>query len=173
MSILGLLARIISNPKRECLRNGMKMGNNCSIMSWLIVGEAYLIEIGDNVQITDGVHIFTHGGGHVLRTEVPDYDSFGKVKIGNNVYIGNNAVIMPGVTIGNNVIIGACSVVTKNVPDNVVIGGNPAHVINTFENYRTKMLQWNLHCKQMSAKEKKKYLLSISDDMFIKVNQSL
>lgn len=173
MSILGLLARLFSNPQKECLRNGMKMGVGCSILSWKIIGEAYLIEIGDHVQITDGVHIFTHGGGFVLRQETPDYDSFGKVVIGNNVYIGNNAVIMPGITIGNNVVIGACSVVTRNIPDNVVVGGNPARIINTFDKYREKMLEWNLHCKQMNAKEKKRYLLSLPVDDFIKVKQSL
>lgn len=171
-SIRSILARVISNPLKECKRNGMKMGKGCSIMSWKIIAEAYLIEIGDFVQITDGVHLFTHGGGWALRQlggDDSDYDSFGKVIIGNNVYIGNNACVMPGVTIGNNVVIGASSVVTKNVPDNVVIAGNPARIINTFEDYCKKMKRWNLHCKNMDDKSKKEFLLSVSEEKLIKV----
>ena len=109
----------------------------------------------------------TMGGG------ISDYDSFGKVVIGNNVYIGNNACIMPGVTIGNNVVIGAASVVTKNVPDNVVIAGNPARIINTIDNYCKKMGRWNLHCKNMNDEEKKVFLLGLDDNKFIKVQESL
>lgn len=175
-SIRSIFARVISNPLKECKRNGMKMGKGCSILSWKIIAEAYLIELGDYVQITDGVHLFTHGGGWVIRHYeggITDYDSFGKVVIGNNVYIGNNACIMPGVTIGNNVVIGAASVVTKNVPDNVVVAGNPARIINTIDNYCKKMERWNLHCKNMNDEEKKVYLLGLDDNKFIKVQESL
>ncbi len=55
----------------------------------------------------------------------------GKVTIGDNVWIGGNACIMPGVTIGNNVVIGAGSVVTKDIPDNVIAAGNPCKIIRT------------------------------------------
>ena len=51
------------------------------------------------------------------------------MKIGDNVWIGGSAVIVPGVTIGNNVVVAAGAVVTKDVPDNVVVGGNPAKII--------------------------------------------
>ena len=55
---------------------------------------------------------------------------YGKpVRIGNNVWIGGNSVIAPGVTIGDNVVVGAGSVVTKDVPDNVVVVGNPARIL--------------------------------------------
>ena len=175
-SIRSLFARIFSNPLKECKRNGMKLGKGCSIMSWKIISEAYLIELGDYVQITDGVHLFTHGGGWVLRHyggNHSDYDSFGRVFIGNNVYIGNNACIMPGVTIGSNVVIGAASVVTKNVPDNVVVAGNPARIINTIDNYIKKMLPYDLHCKHMTDKAKKQYLLNLPSDRFISVNSYL
>jgi len=174
-SLRSIFARVLSNPQKECKRNGMKMGKGCSIMSWKIVAEAYLIELGDYVQITDGVHLFTHGGGWVLRHGGgnSDYDSFGKIVIGNNVYIGNNACIMPGITIGNNVVIGATAVVTKNVPDNVVVAGNPAKIVNTIDRYMEKMLPYNLHCKNMNDKEKKKYLLSLDENKFIRVTQTL
>ncbi len=59
----------------------------------------------------------------------------GKVKIGNNVFIGAGSVVLPNVTIGNDVIIGAGSIVTKDIPSNSVAVGNPARVIKTFEEY--------------------------------------
>ena len=62
------------------------------------------------------------------------YDRFCKTQtapviIGNNVWIGGGAIILPGVTIGNNVVIGAGSVVTKNIPDNVIAVGSPCRVV--------------------------------------------
>ena len=59
--------------------------------------------------------------------------SKGAVRIGNNVWIGDKATILPGVTIGDGVIIGANSVVTKNIPDYCVVGGNPAKVIKSIK----------------------------------------
>ena len=56
------------------------------------------------------------------------------VKIGNDVWIGGNVTILPGVTIGNNVVVAAGAVVTKDVPDNCVVGGVPARVIKAIEN---------------------------------------
>ena len=66
------------------------------------------------------------------------FDVFGKVVIGDYVYIGSNALIMPGVTIGSHVLIAAGSVVTKSAPDNVVVGGNPARIICSIEEYYEK-----------------------------------
>lgn len=168
-----LYYRIFSDKVSVYRKHGMKIGNGCSINTWNFLDECYLIEIGDNVQITAGVRIFTHGGGHVLRELCPNFDCFGKVCIRNNVYIGNNAMIMPGITIGNNVVIGAGSIVTKNVPDNVVIAGNPAKIVSSIDNYRDKYLQYNLDCKHMTGQEKKRYLLSLPDERFLKVKDVL
>ncbi|AMG67609.2 hypothetical protein AL507_14010 [Providencia stuartii] len=60
------------------------------------------------------------------------------IHIGNNVFIGVGAIILPGITIGNNVIVAAGSVVTKNIEDNSVYAGNPAKKIKTIENYIEK-----------------------------------
>lgn len=154
-------------------KHGMKVGNGCFINTWNFLSECYLIEIGDRVWITAGVRIFTHGGGSILREIRPNFDSFGKVRIGNNVYIGNNAMVMPGVTIGNNVVVGAGAIVTKNVPDNVVIAGNPAKIVGSIDNYIKKYLQYDLNCKHMRANDKKVYLLSLPDDKFMKVKDEL
>ena len=100
----------------------------------------WLIEIGENVQITEGVTILTHGyDWSVLKGVYGEIlGSSGKVKIGNNVFIGMKTTILKGVTVGNNVIIGANSLVNKNIPDNCVVGGNPARIIMSIEDYYKK-----------------------------------
>ena len=64
----------------------MKIGTNCSITTWNLYSEAFLISIGNNVQITSGVKIFTHGAGWVLRNKYANYDAFG-VKEGDALYL--------------------------------------------------------------------------------------
>lgn len=100
----------------------------------------WMIEIGSNVQITEGVTILTHGyDWAVLKGRYGDVlGSAGHIIIGNNVFIGMNATVLKGVKIGNNVIIGAGSVVCKDIPDGCVAAGNPAHVICTVEQYLDK-----------------------------------
>lgn len=87
------------------------------------------IRIGDNCMIAPGVHIYT--ATHPINpTERNSGVELGKpVSIGHNVWIGGRAVINPGVKIGNNVVVASGAVVTKNIPDNVVVGGNPAKII--------------------------------------------
>lgn len=100
----------------------------------------WLINIGNNVQITEYVTILTHGyDWSVIKGKYGEIcGSSGKVVIGDNVFIGMKTTIMKGVTIGNNVIIGANSLVNKDVPDNVVVAGNPAKVIMTLDEYYKK-----------------------------------
>lgn len=86
------------------------------------------IWIGDDVQIGHQVKILTLNHGKNPDDRKTIYPQ--KVVIGNNVWIGSGAVILPGVTIGENAIIGAGSVVTKNVPDNQTFAGNPAQKIS-------------------------------------------
>ncbi len=87
------------------------------------------IHIGDNCMFAPGVHIYT-ATHPVDATERNSGLEFGApVTIGNNVWIGGRAVINPGVTIGNNVVIGSGSVVIRDIPDDVVVAGNPARII--------------------------------------------
>ncbi|GIN39434.1 sugar O-acetyltransferase [Heyndrickxia oleronia] len=87
------------------------------------------VQIGDNCMFGPGVHIYTatHPLNPIERNSGKEYAK--PITIGNNVWIGGSAVINPGVTIGDNVVIASGAVVTKDVPDNVVVGGNPAKVI--------------------------------------------
>lgn len=138
---------------------GVILGENNFIASEFWSSEPYLISVGHNSQITEGVKVFTHGGAGAVRRFYPKFDTFGRVKIGNYVYIGAHSLIMPGVTIGNNVLIAAGSVVTKSIPDNVVVAGNPAKLICSIEKYIEKNQEFNLNTKGLSAIEKKAILL--------------
>ncbi|OBZ08241.1 MULTISPECIES: maltose acetyltransferase domain-containing protein [Bacillales] len=91
------------------------------------------IHIGDNGFLAPGVHIYT--ATHPLNAkERISGAEYGKpVTIGHNVWIGGRAVINPGVKIGNNVVVASGAVVTKDVPDNVVVGGNPAKILKGIE----------------------------------------
>lgn len=91
----------------------------------------YLLQIGEYCKITSGVTILTHDYSRsVLRRAYGEVVGEGrKTIIGDNVFIGMNSIILMGTHIGNNVIVGAGSVVGGVIPDNVVIAGNPAHII--------------------------------------------
>jgi protein capG len=107
-------------------------------------------------------------GGNVVRCQIPDFDIFGKITIGDWVYIGNNSLIMPGVTIDNNVLVASGSVVTKSVPAGVVVAGNPARIICTMEEYLARNIQNNVGSKGLTHEEKKYFLLGLDESKFIK-----
>lgn len=87
------------------------------------------VDIGQNCQIGPGVHIYTatHPLDATERIKGPEYGK--PVTIGDNVWIGGQAVLNPGVTVGDNSVIASGAVVTKDVPDEVVVQGNPATVV--------------------------------------------
>lgn len=126
-----ILKRASDERKIKFLRKqGMKIGKGCHINTMSFSTEPYLIEIGDHVAISAGTDLVTHDGAiWCFREEDKDADIFGKIVIGNNVFIGINCTILPNTTIGNNCIVGAGSIVRGKFPDNTVIIGNPAKVI--------------------------------------------
>ncbi len=87
------------------------------------------VKIGNRVQIAPNVSLYT--AGHPVHPESRNsgYEYGIGITIGDNVWIGGNTCVLPGVTIGNNVVIGAGSVVTKDIPDNVIALGNPCKVV--------------------------------------------
>lgn len=144
---------------------GVKTGNNCEIYKNVVFGsEPYLITLGDDVRITDGVKFCTHDGGvWVLRhlpygDKISDVDRFGPIFVGNNVHIGWNSIIMPGVSIGDNVVIGAGSIVTHDIPNNSIAMGIPARVSGTVEDYYNKHKKEFDYTKNMKWNDKKLYL---------------
>jgi acetyltransferase-like isoleucine patch superfamily enzyme len=113
---------------------GMKIGENCTFETMSFSTEPYLIEIGNHVGISNGTVFITHDAGiRCFRDEFPEEDIFGKIKIGNNVFIGINCTILPNTLIGDNCIIGAGSIVRGKFPDNSVIVGNPAKILMTMQ----------------------------------------
>lgn len=122
--------------------------------------EPWLITLGNNVHITDGVRFETHDGGTLLfRDRVPDLEITKPITVGDDVYIGNNVIILPGVKIGNKVIIGAGAIVTKNIPDNSVAVGVPSRVIKTADEYFEKIQRESLHLGHLKGQEKDKALM--------------
>lgn len=151
----------ISTNYDKFLLGGGIIGNGCEIFPDVEFGsEPYLIHIGNHVRITNGVRFVTHDGGLWTLRELglKDADCFGPITIGDNVYIGWNAIIMPNVQIGNNCVIGAGAVVTKSIPDNSVVAGVPAKVIETIDEYTEKVKKKCDYTKSMSWKSKKEYL---------------
>lgn len=108
------------------------IGNNVGISNSTI-GCYEKIEIEDNVMIGGSVRIWDtdfHSLDPVIRTSGNDTDiRTAPIKICSHAFIGSGSIILKGVTIGRNSIIAAGSVVTKNIPDNVIAGGNPCKII--------------------------------------------
>jgi len=142
---------------------GVTFGKNVRITGKHISfgGEPYLVEIGDNVTITPGVKFQTHDGGvGLFRKEYPGINVIEKIKVGNNVFIGEDVMIMYGVTIGDNVVIGARSLVTKNIPSNSVAVGTPARVIKTFDEYKANSLKKAIFIHETNSTKRKFEIIS-------------
>ena len=159
--------KLLYSPYKWAKYLGVIIGENNLMGKNHWSSEPYLITIGSNCQLTD-CQIHTHGGGNSIRHKYPNYDSFGKVVIGDWVYIGTKAQVMPGVTIGDHVIVAAGSIVTKSIPAGCIVAGNPARIIGTIDDYIYKNLKWNVATKQLSYKDKKRVLQSLPNERFIK-----
>ena len=164
MNIINGLKKRFMNSVKYAKSIGVSIGNNCEIYRDVNWGsEPFLITIGDNVRITSGCKFVTHDGGvwvlRHLNNDFKNADLFNPIKVGNNVHIGLNVIIMPGVTIGNNCIIGCGAIVTKSIPDNSIAVGIPARVIETIDEYKNKNIKRIDNTKQLDAKSKKEYLI--------------
>lgn len=116
-------------------------GQNCRIYTKNFGSEPFLISIGNNVTVTSGVKFVTHDGTTwLMRDEKGRRYFYQRISIGDNVFIGVNSIILPGVKIENNVIVAAGSVVTKSIPNDVIVAGVPAKIIGKFNEIETRML---------------------------------
>lgn len=123
-------------------KQGMRIGEKCFINNVNFSTEPYLIEIGNHVAIAAGTDFITHDGAiWCFRDEIENADVFGKIKIGNNVFIGNNCTILPNTVIGDNCIVGAGTTVRGQFSENSVIVGNPAKVVMSLSMQKLIYLQ--------------------------------
>ncbi|MFC6718376.1 sugar O-acetyltransferase [Natrialbaceae archaeon GCM10025810] len=123
----------IEPPFRCDYGYNIHVGENFYANFRCVVLDVCRVEIGQNCQIAPGVHIYT--ATHPLdATERIDGLEYGKpVTVGDNVWIGGRAVLNPGVTVGENAVVASGSVVTEDVPDGVVVRGNPARVVRELD----------------------------------------
>lgn len=116
-------------------KRGAIIGSNCSFgTSYIDPGFLHLISIGDNVTLANAT-ILAHDASTKRQL---GKSRVGKVKIGDNVFVGWQALILPNVTIGNNVIVGAHTLVCRDIPSNSVVVGNPGKVIGKYTDYIAK-----------------------------------
>lgn len=128
--LLGKSKNAFINPPFYCdYGSHIEVGKNFFANYNCTIIDVAKVKIGDNCQMAPNVAIYT--AGHpvhpVSRNSMYEYGI--EVTIGDNVWIGGNTIILPGVNIGNNTVIGAGSVVTKDIPDWVIAAGNPCKVI--------------------------------------------
>lgn len=173
MALKNILKHIIYREKAtsesyiKYLRSiGVSIGDDCVFYaptySPVDLQYPWMISIGNHVRITAGVKILTHdyswsvlkllkGSGEILG-------ACGHVVIGDNVFIGRNAIITRNVTIGDNVIIGTGSIVTKDCEANSVYAGNPAHKIMDIDIFYEKRKKEQLaEAKEMALAYEKRY----------------
>ena len=136
--VCGYLVRLDAFGSHGCIR----FGKNVQLNDFVHIGALESISIGDNVLIGSRVFISDHNHGNyqmedeASAPEIPPADrplSSRPVRIGNNVWLGEQVCILPGVTVGDGAIVGANSVVTRDIPPNSISAGNPARVIRVFD----------------------------------------
>lgn len=151
-TLINLLYQIIRKPQwcssEECIRwyksKGIQIGKGCFVKNpkkiQIDISRPELIEIGNNVFLHEGTIILSHDwASWAFVNQFQDFiPSHGRVKIRNNVWLGENVTILKNVEIGDNVIIGAGAIVTKSIPSNSIAVGCPAKVIGTLDDYYNK-----------------------------------
>ncbi|TCV55901.1 acyltransferase [Pseudomonas fluorescens] len=117
--------------------------------------EPYLVTLGDNVFISIKAKFVCHDGSALpFRKNIPDLELAGEITVGNNVFIGMGALILPNIRIGNDCIIGANAVVTKDVADGTIVAGNPARVVSLTKDFLERAQAKSLKIGDLVGKEK-------------------
>lgn len=140
-------------------KNGIfhSIGERVMITSRKIPLYSKLISIGNNVWMASGVEFIAHDVTHYMLNGMKDgtkyTEKIGCIEVGNNVFIGAGVKILYDVKIGDNVIIAAGAIVNKDVPSNSVVGGVPAKVICSFEDYLSKRREFTVEHPANNAKQ--------------------
>lgn len=142
MRLIRLLLHRRAITPQMLRKKGAQVGERVSIYTKKIdIAHAWLLTIGNDVTLSD-CRILLHDAS----TKLPlGFSRVGRVEIGNNVFVGADALILPNVKIGTNVIIGAGSVVAKDIPDNSVIVGNPSRIISTYDEFINNNIELMAH----------------------------
>lgn len=142
----------------ELRLSGAVIGDHCHIYGSIDHGHEFLVSMGNNVTLASGSRILTHDGS---TKKIVGYSRVGRVDIGDDVFVGAGAIILPNVKIGSRVVIGAGAVVAKDIPDNSVVVGNPAKIIGTYDVYAEKTKEqlasvpvWNTPYSKKTEEEK-------------------
>ncbi|NLO85871.1 MAG: acyltransferase [Clostridiales bacterium] len=144
----------------ELKKHGATVGENCYLYTNKIdLPHAHLIQIGNHVTISDA-RLLAHDAS---TKRALGYTRVGRIVIGDNVFIGAGALVLPNVAIGNDVVIGAGAVVASDIPSNSVAVGSPAKVICTYESFIEKNIElmksgkvYDTHYSQKSSEDIRK-----------------
>lgn len=144
--LIELVAKIRGGkPKTaiELRKLGAHIGEKFTNHARIDLGHAYLLTIGNNVILSD-CRILLHDAS--TKTAL-GYSKIGRVEIGNNVFIGADAIVLPNVKIGSNCIVGAGTIVNKDIPENSIVVGNPARIVGSYDDFvaRNKDIMSNAH----------------------------
>jgi len=170
--MIALMRRILAALQRKWLIRqdpvayargiGVQVGEKCRLLnlqSNTFGSEPWLVRLGDHVEVTSGVRFITHDGGMwVFREKYLDIDVVAPILVGNNVFIGFNAILLPGVTIGDDCVIAAGAVVSRDIPTGSVAAGVPASPIKTLEAYWEDCREHAFHIRSRSPEEKREIL---------------
>jgi acetyltransferase-like isoleucine patch superfamily enzyme len=139
--LVGEANGVFINPPFTCdYGSHIFFGKNCFVNYNCTIIDVLPVRFGDNCQVAPNVSIYTAGHPIHPATRNTLYEYGRPVTIGDNVWIGGNVVLCPGVSIGSNSVIGAGSVVTRDIPDWSVAAGNPARVLRTITEEDRKYL---------------------------------
>lgn len=132
---------------------GATIGENVRTFSAISSSGSYLLSIGNNVTIASGVRFITHDNS-AIKIYDNATDFVGSIQIGNNVFVGANSILLPGISIADNCIIGGGSVVCKSILiPGTVVAGNPAKPIGNVESMKKKYVDKTFDFRHCDRKE--------------------